>query len=149
MANHRLASRGPERDLTPPNFLALARINARAQRARHQLGPKTYADRRPLRAQPHFKQVQLVFERRIKIIFVCADWSAEHDDEIRRNRIQRCDVIDPAIGVTDAIAGALERWLQAARSSKCTCLIAIAVFMSGWTRSSACCASRRRVKRPL
>jgi len=79
VANHRLASRGTEGDLAPSNFFESCRINARAQRPRHQLRPETYSDRRPIRAQPHFEQVQLIFERRIEIIVVCADRPAEHD----------------------------------------------------------------------
>src|SRR5258707_788019 len=101
MANPPLPSPRTEHDLAPSYFLHWGWINARAQRSRHQLRPKTYSDRPSICVQPHFKQVQRVLETRVEIIFVGADWSAEHDDEIRRNRIQRRDVINTAIGVAD------------------------------------------------
>ncbi len=104
----RPASRLGQRDRREADFLVPHPPDPRAARRGDELRAEAHGQQWPLRAEAPLDQLQLLDEERVAVVLVGADRSAEHDQQVGRERVHRAEVGDRRIDVVDRPAVRLE-----------------------------------------
>src|SRR5271169_3170046 len=103
MAEWPISARFGELYLAPPEFFLRSGIDPRAERAGHQLRAETDAERRPSCGEATLEQCELLAEKRVGEFLISADRTAEHDGQIRRQRIDPANIVDAGVAIANRI----------------------------------------------
>jgi hypothetical protein len=87
----------------PADLLPASGIDAGAERARDQLAAEADAERRQVGGEALLEEPELVEDERVARLLVRADRPAEDDEQVRAERIEGAEVVEPRVRVRDAV----------------------------------------------
>src|SRR5215831_556140 len=114
MAQRPAAASLAELQLAPTDLLGGSRIDPRTERAGDQLRAETDAEGRARRGEAAFEERDLPAEKRVNGFFIGADRTAEHDDQVGRQRIDPVDIVDAGVAIADGIPIATQHAVERA-----------------------------------